>query len=83
MSCFLQREIASAIRSAQSATEAVIPDVAASDRVRLRDLLDGVDERAADVLAWACRMPEVFDAMAQVAQVARLRQQLAERGVGT
>jgi hypothetical protein len=83
VSCFLQREIANVIRSAQAETESLIPDVAATDRVRLRDLLDGVDERAADVLAWACRTPEVFDAMAQVAQVARLRQQLAERAVRT
>lgn len=77
----LQQAIAARIREAQALTEGEIGDVLGADELRLVDLLDGVDRRAADVLAWAARSVVVFDAVAQVAQAHRLREALRERGV--
>lgn len=78
----LQQAIVARIREAQAITESECLDIAATDGLRLADLVDGIDERAADVLAWVARSPVLFDAIAQVAQVHRLREQVEARKAG-
>jgi hypothetical protein len=78
----LQQTIVAEIRDADATSRRDLgADRDHDDALRLTALAGGTDPRVAEVLAWAARMPAVFDAIAQVAQAARLRQQLADRGV--